>query len=225
MNVRPAPQPAWFLSLLIHALPLLGWWWLANRLPEPRPQTQLTLELVGMVTERQVEAQAPEPPPPEERPPEQKREPRPVPKPRKVDPDTVKLPPEPEVREVAEVPPPPPPPSIDPKPEAQVAQKLATSEDEQAAIRRYVAGLSKALQRKLVYPQGARGAGAIGAPTIAFTLTENGGIEPDTLKVYKSSGFALLDESALQAARDAVPFQAPPKRMNIVVAVSFAEIH
>lgn len=220
-----APRRAWLLSVLIHALPLLPWAWFATRMPEPQPQNQLTLELFGMVSERQVEEQAPPPPPKEPPPPEKQVVPRMTTTKRTLDQHAVTVPDVPEQVVQREEPPPPAPPTKVPKTEAQVAQKLAAPVDEQAAIRRYVAALSKALQRKLVYPSGARSAGAIGAPTIAFTLTENGAIEPETLKVYKSSGFALLDESALQAARDAVPFQAPPKRMNIVVAVSFAELH
>ncbi|MDR1889549.1 MAG: TonB family protein [Zoogloeaceae bacterium] len=105
--------------------------------------------------------------------------------------------------------------------EAREQLRLSQQEIEAHAIRRYLAGLKKALEARLTYPPEARRSAYTGNPVIRFVLTEDGHIEADSLRVQRSSGHALLDESALKAART-TPMEKPPRKMEVVIAVSFA---
>ena len=107
--------------------------------------------------------------------------------------------------------------------EAQPARSLRPVEDDATAIRRYVAALGKALQGQLAYPAAARGSGATGAPLVAFTLLPDGSIEPGSLRLQRSCGYALLDDEALRTVRAGAPFSPPPKRLAVVVALAFVK--
>lgn len=107
--------------------------------------------------------------------------------------------------------------------EARVQQTVQSRAAEKDAVRKYVAGLSRAIQNKLVYPREARAAASIGSSVIAFTLTEQGEIVPSSLRVQRSSGVSMLDEAALRAALTGAPFPPPPERMDIAITVSFAQ--
>ena len=88
---------------------------------------------------------------------------------------------------------------------------------------RYLGGLRKAIQSRLRYPGAARRDAMTGTPVVRFTIAENGSILPGTLVIHKSSGYDLLDRSALEAARASSPLPVPPRRMQVVIAISFAE--
>jgi protein TonB len=105
--------------------------------------------------------------------------------------------------------------------QARIAQTVAHVDTEADAMRRYLGALKKALQARLVYPPQARAAGEVGAPVIRFVLTEQGEIQPGSLVVHQSSGHATLDAAALQAAQTSTPLPPPPKAMTVVVALSF----
>jgi periplasmic protein TonB len=75
------------------------------------------------------------------------------------------------------------------------------------------------LARKFVYPPEALRRHWEGRVVLAFTLHADGSLEG--LSLRKSSGHALLDEAALQAARDAVPFEAPGVDVLVVVPVVY----
>ncbi len=105
----------------------------------------------------------------------------------------------------------------------QVQQTLKPRESEESLIRKYLAGLKQAIQNHLEYPQEARDTGYIGAPVIRFTITGSGDILSGSLSVAKSSGSALLDEKALQAARSAAPMAKPPRQMTVTITVAFTQ--
>jgi periplasmic protein TonB len=63
----------------------------------------------------------------------------------------------------------------------------------------------------------------VGAPTIRFTLTEEGNILSGSLAVAKSSGYPVLDESAMRAAQAGAPFEKPPRRMEVAIAIGFVQ--
>jgi protein TonB len=105
----------------------------------------------------------------------------------------------------------------------QVKQTLKPRESELSLIRKYLAGLTQEIQDHLEYPREARDAGYVGAPTIRFTITESGDILPTSLSVHKSSGSALLDEKALQAAQAAAPMAKPPRQMTVTITVAFTQ--
>jgi protein TonB len=232
------------LSLLLHgalALPwLLGGWFE----PPPPQRNQLVVDLFGMVSQRQVEQQRAGAEP--DKPPEARREqapppkpaPKPVPRqavPRKAAPEKPALQAASPVQVAepqehsAEAPaqpsaPPEPAPAAGSARQDQAPQTIQQRDTSEAdAIRKYLAGLKKAIQANMVYPAQARELGYTGVPVIRFTLTESGDILPGSLAVHRSSGHAVLDDSALQAVLDSAPRPPPPRRMNVVLDLYFVE--
>lgn len=74
----------------------------------------------------------------------------------------------------------------------------------------YLARLAKKLHSHLVYPEETRRSGVEGVAWIAFVITESGTIKDNFVKIVKSSGYAALDSNAIQSALASVPFEKPP---------------
>jgi protein TonB len=89
------------------------------------------------------------------------------------------------------------------------------------SLQQYMARVARKVRGNLTYPQEARGNGMKGTATIAFTITSAGDIKGNSLRVQKSSGYAVLDSSALESAQVSAPFEEPPKEIDIAIAVSF----
>lgn len=89
------------------------------------------------------------------------------------------------------------------------------------AQRKYLALVWKSIQARLVYPAQAREAGYVGTPVIRLTITVDGSILPGSLAIARSSGYPLLDENALKAAHDSAPLPPPPRQMTVTIAVAF----
>ena len=233
------------ISVLLHAVLVLPWLmndWAAARPPQ---HEQLRVDLLGMVGNRQSEQQLagrPAEPTAAKPPREQRAAPAtPSPKPAAVRKETRERPvvarqtasSPVQVVPIAEAPAP-----IQPDPPAQVAaatpptngaeeermqQTVRARNTDADALRKYLASLKRAIQSKLVYPTEAREAGYVGAPTIRFTLTESGSILSGSLAVQKSSGYPVLDESAMRAALAGAPFEKPPRQMDVTLAVAFVQ--
>lgn len=220
------------VSVLLHAALVLPWLMNDWAPAQPQKRDQLVVDLLGLVSNRQVEQQQagqPEPPvaalAPALAKPAAKKEarerspvlrqttPSPVPVERPVQ-EPVQVSPEPTVAAVQ--------PPANGAEEDRVQQTVRARSADPDAIRKYLAGLKKAIQGKLVYPTEAREAGYVGAPMIRFTLTESGEILPGSLAVQKSSGYPMLDESAMRAALAGAPFDRPPRQMEVAIAVAFA---
>lgn len=92
-------------------------------------------------------------------------------------------------------------------------------------LKDYVKRLTKKVQANLVYPAEARQSGLQGAATVGFTILQSGQILPETLKIITSSGQPKLDASALKTIRSSAPFDVPPKKMNVTIAVAFGRKH
>jgi protein TonB len=75
------------------------------------------------------------------------------------------------------------------------------------------------ISKQIVYPSMARKMGWSGKVTVAFVITEDGSVQ--AIRVVESSGFPLLDKSAVETVRGAAPFPKPPVRAEIVVPVNF----
>ena len=229
------------LSLLLHGSLCIGAVYADRFLNEPQPRRQsntLAFDLFGMISTRQAEARQPGP---SEAPvlaeaPEEAKEPE-----KPAEPVT---PPEPEPAPIVETTPQTPAPdqvlvkkkkkektkvrrpqtvASAPSDDAQVAQALRQRQSDERAMTRYLGGLRKAIQSRLKYPSAARRDAVTGNPVIRFTIMENGNILPGTLVIHRSSGYDILDWSALEAARASAPLPAPPREMQIVIAISFAE--
>ena len=224
------------VSLLLHAALALPWLaanWLKTATPHP-PQP-LALDVLGMLGTRQLEKQTIKAAPAKVSVQPQPRadvRPAPHPAPHLARlPDDVASPATAAVTQAADAAPKPqqptpPAPARAPVPDdgaerQQVQQTIQPPESEATLTRRYVIAMSLAIQSRLVYPAEARDAGHVGRPTIRFTVTEDGDILPGTLAIGNSSGYRLLDDYALRAARAGAPFGRPPRRMEVVIAVSF----
>jgi protein TonB len=164
----------------------------------------------------------PEPPPP---PPPPKAPPRPKPKVTPTQRQTSASPVQVAEQPAEEEPPPPVPPEASKAPsgaaEALIRRTIRHDELDPDVVRRYLAALKKTIKDRLVYP--AHAGGVTGAVIVSFRIGEDGGIEPGSLIVRRSSGHAVLDEAALHAVRSAAPFGTPPKTMNISLDIPFFE--
>jgi periplasmic protein TonB len=89
------------------------------------------------------------------------------------------------------------------------------------ALTAYLAQLTRRLRTNLIYPQEAKKKKLEGVSLISFVVTESGGIKSGTLAIRKSSGYALLDASALKTAQLSAPFQKPPRELSVSIAVAF----
>lgn len=107
--------------------------------------------------------------------------------------------------------------------EQQKQQTIQNSDAEMDALRKYAAAATKAIKAKFVYPAEARQAGYSGTTIISFRVGLDGQIEPGSLVVRRSSGYASLDESALRAARAAQPLPPPPRSMSVAAPINFSE--
>jgi protein TonB len=85
----------------------------------------------------------------------------------------------------------------------------------------YSVQLTKQIRAHLVYPFDARKKRIEGVSQICFVVTESGEIKPGTLAVKKSSGYAVLDASALKSAQTSAPFPKPPRELAVSIEVAF----
>lgn len=76
----------------------------------------------------------------------------------------------------------------------------------------YLNGIKQKIESKKKYPEAARNAGIEGRSGIQMTITKDGQIED--LRIYESSGSDILDNSALQSVRDALPFPPIPESLG-----------
>ncbi|GFE62031.1 hypothetical protein AOG2_26190 [Geobacter sp. AOG2] len=105
----------------------------------------------------------------------------------------------------------------------QRQQTIRTAAETEAdRIRRYSERVVKRLRSHLVYPKEVRRMGIEAVTTISFIVTDSGNIKGGSLRVKVSSGYTALDASALQSARDSVPFEKPPKEMPLIIGVRFS---
>jgi len=83
-----------------------------------------------------------------------------------------------------------------------------------------LAAVRAGIARTAVYPAVAQARHWQGRPVLSFTLLADGTI--DDLLVRQGSGYACLDEAALEAVRRAAPFPAPGVAVQIIVPVDFS---
>ncbi|RDU95218.1 TonB family protein [Trinickia dinghuensis] len=239
------------VSLMLHAMALGAVWVVSHRVPAPVSANKLLMvELLGMVADRQTEAaQAGEHArpalPPASRPltPRQPRRaelskaarhvvPRSATNsPVKVEEVEEKEKPKEDDRR-ADTPQPQPQPEHQPRMneaskasgaalEQQVSRTIEHEDVDPDVLRRYLLTLRKAIKSRLSYPPDA--GGVTGTPVVTFKLRSDGGIEPGSLSIRRSSGYSVLDEEALRAVGAAAPFGPPPKAMTIALDMPFTQ--
>ena len=75
------------------------------------------------------------------------------------------------------------------------------------------------ITKQLVYPPMARKMGWNGKTVVTFIIAEDGTVH--NIRVAESSGFNILDKSAIEAVQTGAPFPRPPVRAEIVVPINF----
>jgi TonB family protein len=95
-----------------------------------------------------------------------------------------------------------------PSPSGGIASKF----DRAGVLKDYVKSLSKAVRRRRAYPRAAKLAGLEGRAVVRIVLNEQGGIV--TIELASSSGHAILDRAALEAARSVGTLPAAPSSLN-----------
>ncbi|RJR18731.1 MAG: energy transducer TonB [Nitrospiraceae bacterium] len=86
-------------------------------------------------------------------------------------------------------------------------------------LREHFTYIRDRILKNLSYPQAARKMGWQGKVTISFVICENGNAED--IKIIESSGFGILDRSAVETVKKVLPFPEPPLRAEIVIPVVY----
>jgi periplasmic protein TonB len=220
------------LSFALHVILLSSWMVYKNYHPyKPEERERLTVEINGIVTNKQIEErqavqEAPTPPPqvaekePEKDEPKKPKTP-PIEKKKvlaKSEEATHKMEPELQkeaVRPVA--------PSVAPQNmDAQKQQTTANHQDEAAVMQRYARAFKKKLHEHVVFPSEAKGKGYMGVPKVGFIINEDGSVPKESIKIIKSSGYDVLDQKAIVAVLESTPFERPPRAFNAEVDIDFS---
>ncbi|MDR0816837.1 MAG: TonB family protein [Desulfovibrio sp.] len=228
MTQKPlAFQWALLLSFLLHTSLLLTLAGGNVLFPLKPPQEEvLVMDLFGMISNRQVEERhiGAEEAPGQEPEAEQAHAPEPMPKPAPGQ-EPKKVPVQKNVPPVQERPKPILQPRLPGSQEEQIRQTVSKKELEASLMRQYLASLSKAVRGRLRYPVEARAKGYTGVVAVSFVITVDGQMLPGSEAVRIGSGSPVLDNAALKAVRDSEDLLKPPRQMEVVVSINFAESH
>jgi len=86
-------------------------------------------------------------------------------------------------------------------------------------LREHFAYIRNLIMKQLVYPHQARRKNWSGKVTLSFIVNENGNVS--AIHVVESSGYSLLDRSAMETVRSVAPFPKPPVSAEIVMPIHF----
>ncbi|MDD2580441.1 MAG: energy transducer TonB [Desulfuromonadaceae bacterium] len=108
-----------------------------------------------------------------------------------------------------------------PQPEKEMAAegRPSTEKLQQHYLKEHFVYIRDLIIKQLVYPSMARRMNWGGRVVVTFTIAEDGGVHG--IQVVESSGYSVLDKSALEAVRSAAPFPKPQVRSEIAVPVNF----
>jgi protein TonB len=105
----------------------------------------------------------------------------------------------------------------------QVQQFLGKSNAETDLKKAYVVQLHRLVDaHHPAYPNEAKKKGLEGVSEVSFVVTASGEIKPNTLRITKSSGYAILDSSAMKQVMRLAPFPKPPCELSISFPVEFS---
>ena len=79
--------------------------------------------------------------------------------------------------------------------------------------------IKKDIQNKMIYPLLARKKGWQGTVIVSFVVSKDGMVQQVHIK--ESSGFSLLDQSAVNTIKKAAPFPPPPARAELIVPINY----
>jgi len=95
----------------------------------------------------------------------------------------------------------------------------APEKAQQRYLKEHFTYIRDLITKRLIYPSMARRMHWSGKVVVAFVITEDGSVH--NTRVVETSGFSILDNSALETVRNAAPFPKPPVRAEIVIPISF----
>lgn len=105
----------------------------------------------------------------------------------------------------------------------RVQQTIGGGNSADSLKRQYLAALSRIMRGRLVYPLKARAKGLTGVTRVAFTVSEAGNIVPGSASVLQTSGYAELDQAALNAVRGNTQLPQPPHQMHVEISFDFLQ--
>ncbi len=73
--------------------------------------------------------------------------------------------------------------------------------------------------KNVSYPDTARRKGWEGKVVLSFVIMANGSVK--AFKIIQSSGFTVLDKSAIETVRDTAPFPRPPGEAQLVIPITY----
>lgn len=79
--------------------------------------------------------------------------------------------------------------------------------------------IKEEIQKNLFYPRLARRRGWEGKVVLSFMVCKDGSVRK--IKIVESSGYKLLDKSAVETVNRAAPFPKPPIMAEIIIPISF----
>ncbi|THF60323.1 cell envelope integrity protein TolA [Pseudothauera rhizosphaerae] len=238
----PRLWPWLLVSLGVHGALTLPWMhgWEEKKPPERRQP--LNLDFLGVLAERQAQAQ--QQGAQETQAPQEAGEPKPAPQPRpkqearkkqpkRVESDKPLVVAEKPIEEPpAEQTPPPAPPAGDAGARPQDAsveglamerqqQHIDAPRTEEEALRRYLTWVHRKVQGQLAYPAEVRRALQKGATKVGFRIGLQGEIVGNRVDVLGSSGHPALDQSAVDAVIKAAPFPPPMRELRVAFNIGF----
>ena len=80
--------------------------------------------------------------------------------------------------------------------------------------------IKNTIQKQIIYPIVARKKGWQGRVVISFVVDKDGSIMD--INIRESSGFSLLDRSAVKTIKKVAPFPPPPVRAELIVPVNYS---
>ncbi|MBU2568141.1 MAG: energy transducer TonB [Elusimicrobia bacterium] len=94
-----------------------------------------------------------------------------------------------------------------------IEEKVEAIDPNQEAMLRFQDIVKQKIEEKKEYPAEARGQGIEGIVYLRFTILSDG--QTDKIKIIKSSGYKILDQSAVNTVRKANLFPPLPEELNI----------
>jgi protein TonB len=102
---------------------------------------------------------------------------------------------------------------------AQTGGRMTTEKAQQRYLNEHFTYIRNLIIKRLVYPRIARRMGWSGRVVLTFVVAEDGNVH--SLHVRESSGYPVLDNSAMETVKSVAPFPRPPVAAEIVMPVQF----
>ncbi|MFZ4857641.1 MAG: energy transducer TonB family protein [Desulfuromonadaceae bacterium] len=97
--------------------------------------------------------------------------------------------------------------------------KMNPEKAKQKYLKEHFAYIRDLIVTRLTYPQVARRMGWSGRVVVMFVVAEDGSVR--SLRIKESSGYPVLDNSAMETVKKVAPFPRPPVAAELVMPVQF----